>query len=96
MASSGILGLSRPLTGYRNLMNIDGIGMSLIPGCSLHQAQKPAETRIGIRPAVVEKSAIQQNSICLNIMTLCIGSYKGYSTAHLAYGLWYSLCRVTV
>ena len=60
MASPGILvGLSRPLTGYPNFMNIDGVGMSLIPACSWRQAQQPPENRIGIRPAVVEESAIE-------------------------------------
>ena len=44
MASLGIVGLSRPLTVYLNLMNIDGVGMGLIPACSWHQAQQPQET----------------------------------------------------
>ena len=59
MASMGILGLSRPLTVYLNFMNIDGVGMSLIPACSWRQARQPPGNRIGIRPAVVEESAIE-------------------------------------
>ena len=59
MASPGILGLSRPLTGYLNFMNVDGVGMSLIPACSRCQAQQPPKNTIGIRLVVVEESAIE-------------------------------------
>ena len=59
MASMGILGHFRPVTVYLNSMNIDGVEMSLIPACSWRQAQQPPGNRIEIRPAVVEKSAIE-------------------------------------
>ena len=64
MASPGTSLEWPPQAPNRNLnfMNFDGVGMSLIPACSWHRAQKSPGNRIGLHPVVVEESAIEWNS----------------------------------
>jgi len=40
-------------------MDIDHVGMGLIPGCSQCRVRKPVSKQIGMRSVFVEKSAIE-------------------------------------
>jgi len=74
-----------PPTQSVNLMVIDRVGMGLIPACSWRHAQQPPENRIEIRPAVVEESAIEENSASWVSLQKTVTSWVFMGQGHTLY-----------